>query len=124
MSKFRKGGDLMAWEIIKDPEEAMRIMRSEEPYAGPLAAVEDEVMVALSKVLKANRDGLITRDVENTLVFLLPEPVDKETLWEIIREMIVERSLFVLTNDQDQFLVYVLLDGDLWDDGSSEDSDI
>jgi hypothetical protein len=114
----------MAWEIIKDPEEAMRIVRAEEPYVGPLPAVEDEIMAALSRELKANRDGLITRDVENTLVFLLPEPVDKETLWKIIRDMIVERSLFVLTNDQGQFLVYILLDGDLWDDGSSEDSDI
>jgi hypothetical protein len=114
----------MVWEIVEEPEEAMRIIRAGEPYAGPLAAVEDEILAALSKVLRTNQDGLISRDVENALAFLLPEPVNKEILWEIVRDMILERSLFVLLNDQDQFLVYIVLNGELQNDGSSDDSDV
>jgi hypothetical protein len=115
---------MMVWKVVKDPEEATRILQSERPYMGRLDEIEEEILVELETVLKANREGLITRDVENILLFLLPEPVDSETLRQIIRGMLVRKSFFVLINDQDQLLVYMLLDGELRDDGSSEDSDI
>jgi hypothetical protein len=123
-SKYKKGGDLMVWEVVKDPEDAMHILRTERPYMGRLDEIEEEILFELETVLKANREGFITRDVENTLFFLLPEPVDSATLWEIIHGMLVRKTLFVLVNEEDQFLAYILLDGELRDDGNSEDSDV